>query len=396
MRVEAALRLQSAIAETLSEASRSLSQTLDLDTVLGTLLDYLGGLVPYDQAKVLLPRDEAQFTIRAARGAGTAAGDLTEDERTIRVADCPLLRALVDTREAVLIADTRDHTGWRDPHCAAHIRSWLGVPLRNGDQMIGACVLGKREPGFYGEEHARLAEALVGQASVAVQNAWLFEQVRAGRERLRSLSRRLVEVQETERRYVARELHDEASQALVSLMVGLRLLEQDAPDPQAVIEGIATLKQMVDGVITDLHRLAMDLRPASLDHLGLAAALRQHVQTVREQHRLEVQYEVIGLDARLPADVETAVYRVAQEALTNVIRHARATRVDVLVERRGRKLVVLVEDDGIGFDPVQAEQGGRLGLISMRERTEMLGGGLEIESAAGAGTTVRLEVPYVD
>jgi PAS domain S-box-containing protein len=396
IRVEEALRVQSAIAVRLSDASAALTRTLDLDTVLNTLLDYLGGLVPYDQAAVLLPQDEAQYAIRAARGNVAQDGVLVEQQPAVDVATCPLLHTLIDAQGSVLVSDIREQLDWDDPHFRVPIYSWLGVPLRNDEKIIGACVLGKAEAGFYTSQHLQLAEGLVSQASVAVQNAWLFDQVRAGQERLRSLSRRLVEVQETERRYVARELHDEASQALASLMVNLRLVEQDAQDPQAVVAGVGALKQRVDSVIGDLHRLAMDLRPASLDHLGLVAALRQHLQTVNGQHGLEVQYEVVGLDARLPDDVETAVYRVVQEAVTNVIRHAHATRVDVLLERRGSKLIVLVEDNGIGFDPAAAAQSGRLGLFGMRERTEMLGGKLVVESVANAGTTVLMEVPYVN
>jgi signal transduction histidine kinase len=179
-------------------------------------------------------------------------------------------------------------------------------------------------------------------------------------------------------------------------MVGLRLLEQDAADPQAVTAQAGALRQLVDSVIGDLHRLAMDLCPASLDHLGLVAALRQYLQTVRDQHELKVEYEVIGLDTRLPADVETAIYRVVQEAVTNVVRHARAARVDVLLERRGGELIVLIEDDGIGFDPASAGRNRRLGLFGMRERAEMLGARLAVESVANSGTTVLMEVPLVD
>jgi PAS domain S-box-containing protein len=397
VRVEDALRVQSAIAKSLSDASTALTRTLDLDTVLNTLLDYLGGLVPYDRATVLLPRDEgAQFAIRAVRSSAAQDGVLMPEKATVDAADLPLLRALIDAQDGVLVSDARGQPGWNDPHFTVPPDSWLGVPLRNDGKVIGACLLGKAEARFYTSQHLQLAEALVSQASVAVQNAWLFDQVRAGQERLRSLSRRLVEIQETERRYVARELHDEASQALASLMVGLRLLEQDAERPEAVVAGVSTLKQLVDSVIEDLHRLAMDLRPASLDHLGLVAALRQYVETTRDQHRLQVQYEVVGLDARLPPDVETAVYRVVQEAVTNVIHHARATRLDVLLERRGSQLIVLVEDDGIGFDPAAAAQSGRLGLFGMHERTEMLGGKLVVESVPNGGTTVLMEVPYVD
>jgi len=395
VRVEEALRVQSAIASSLSDASAALTQTLELDTVLDTLLDYLGGLVPYDRACAMLPQDGSRFVIRAARGRAGQA-DAQEVGRTIGAADHPLLQELVDAEEGVFLSDVGEHAVWSHSCGGEAIRSWLGVSLRSGDNVIGICVLGKAEAGFYTSEHVQLAGALASQASVAVQNAWLFDQVRTGRERLRFLSRRLVEVQETERRYVARELHDDASQALASLMVGLRLLEQDAADPQAVTARASALRQLVDSVIGDLHRLAMDLCPASLDHLGLVAALRQYLQTVRDQHALKVEYEVVGLETRLPADVETAIYRVVQEAVTNVVRHAHAAQVDVLLECRGSELIVLIEDDGIGFNPASAGRNGRLGLFGMRERAEMLGARLEVESVANSGTTILMEVPLDD
>jgi signal transduction histidine kinase len=148
-------------------------------------------------------------------------------------------------------------------------------------------------------------------------------------------------------------------------------------------------------MLDNLHRLAMNLRPASLDYLGLKPALEQYVETFGIQHGLNVQFETVGLEGeRLPATVETALYRVVQEALTNVARHAQATRVDVVLERRGDQFVVLIEDDGVGFDARAAIQSGRLGLVGIRERVRMLGGTLAIESTAGAGTTVLVEVPY--
>ena len=276
-----------------------------------------------------------------------------------------------------------------------HVRSWLGVPLVAGDKSIGFCALDKASAGFFTREHMQLAEALVGQAAVVVQNAWLFQQVRAGRERLQSLSRRLVEIQENERRYISRELHDEAGQALTSLMVGLRLLERESGRPEAVAAGVSELMRMVDAVLENLHRLAVDLRPASLDHLGLVPALHQYAEAISDRYGLVVQFETVGSIERLAPDVETALYRIVQEALTNVIRHARATRADVLLERRGDNLIVIVEDNGIGFDPTAALRSGDLGLVGLRERAEMLSGTLTVESAPDAGTTLLLEVPYV-
>ena len=236
---------------------------------------------------------------------------------------------------------------------------------------------------------------LVGQAAVAIQNAWLFEQVRAGRERLQSLSRRLVEAQEAERHYVARELHDEAGQALTSLLFGLRQLEPQLTDPAQAAQ-VAELKQMTNGLFESLHRLAADLRPASLDHLGLVPVLQQYLKVMGERYGLIAQFKAVGFEGeRLSVEIETALYRIVQEALTNIGRHARATRADVLLERRDGRVVVVVEDNGLGFDAAigQFAQEGHLGLVGMQERVEMLGGSLTIESAAGAGTTIVVEVP---
>jgi signal transduction histidine kinase len=381
-------------AETLSAASLALTQTIELNVVMNTLLDYLGQVVPYDSASFGMPQDETHFVVRAVRGYELDAPDILG--MTVDAQASPHIHALLTQQKSVLIPDTRVHPEWRSCAGREHVLSWLGVPLIAGDKVIGLCELGKGEPGFYTREQVQLAEALVNQAAVAIQNAWLFDQVRAGRERLRSLSRRLVEVQETERRYIARELHDEAGQALTSLMVGLRLLEREAAHPEGIVAGVAELKRTVDGVLENLHRLAADLRPASLDYLGLVAALRQYAEATSDKHGLVVQFETVGFNGRLPPDIETALYRIVQEALTNVVRHAQATRVDVLLEQRGDELVVLVEDNGMGFDPVVAMQNGRLGLFGMRERAEMLGGTLMVESAAGAGTTLVLEVSCAD
>jgi PAS domain S-box-containing protein len=382
-------------AEILSAASMALTHTLDLNAVMDTLLDYLGRLVSYDSACVVLQQDETHLTVRAARGYERWIDPQQLLGMTIDAQASSHVRALIDTKESVVIPDTREHLGWE--HCtrSEHIISWLGVPLVAGTRVIGFCGLDRTEAKYFSQEHVQLAEALIGQAAIAVQNAWLFQQVRAGRERLQSLSRRLVEIQENERRYIARELHDEAGQALTSLMVGLRLLEREAGRPEAIVAGVAELMRMVNSVLENLHRLAIDLRPASLDHLGLVAALRQYAETISDQTGLVIQFETVGSIDRLRSDVETALYRIVQEGLTNVIRHARATRADVLLERRDDKLIVIVEDNGIGFDPEIVLQGGHLGLIGLRERAEMLGGTLAVESIPDVGTTLLLEVPYV-
>jgi signal transduction histidine kinase len=155
--------------------------------------------------------------------------------------------------------------------------------------------------------------------------------------------------------------------------------------------------QRTDAVIDGLHRLAVDLRPASLDHLGLEVALRQYTRSVGTSFGLAVRFKARGLKSeRLPAALETALYRIVQEAMTNVVRHARATRVDVLVELRGDRVTLMIEDDGIGFDPEASQVGEHFGLLGIRERAEALGGTLTVESSPGAGSTVVVEVASAD
>jgi len=232
---------------------------------------------------------------------------------------------------------------------------------------------------------------------VAVENAMLFEEVQAARARMQTLSRRLVQVQEAERRTIARELHDEAGQSLTSLLYGLRVLERDqAGNPEASARA-AELTRTAESVLESLHGLAANLRPASLEHLGLEAAIRQHLAGIGSSTGLQVRFKAHGLGgARLPSTVEIALYRIVQEALTNVVRHARATSVDVLAERREGRLVLVVEDNGAGFDTAQAAGSEQLGLLGMKERAEAVGGTLTVESAPSVGTTVVADVPFPD
>jgi len=262
---------------------------------------------------------------------------------------------------------------------------------------VGCLTLDNNRPNVYDQASANLAMAFANQATVAIQNARLFEEVRSGHRQLQSLSHRLVQIQETERRRIARELHDEAGQALTSLMMGLRLLEKEAANPNDVKEHVTRLQHVTNDISEGLHRLAIDLRPASLDYLGLVAALRQYIKGFSQQHNIDVRFEAIGLDNnRLPSTMEINLYRIVQEALTNVSRHAKATQVDILLEKRDANIIAIVEDNGTGFHIKRVEQKERLGLLGIRERTEMMNGKLTVESSIGIGTTILVKVPYAN
>jgi signal transduction histidine kinase len=381
-----------ASAEMIRSAAIAMTRSLDLDTVLASLLDRLGRLVPFDRARIMLLEKKSLLSVRVARTGGKTEF-LPSGGAAFYPDGNPVLRELLSGSKGLVIADTHVHADWGPRMRPDFERSWMGIPLVAGGKAIGLYSLSRAGAGFFREEHLRLAEALSAPASVAIHNALLFEQLRAGRERLQTLSRQLVDLQENERRAIARELHDEAGQALTSLKIDLRLLEQSSGDA-AVASRAAQLQRTAEGVQEGLHRLAANLRPPCLDHLGLVAALGQLVESLSGSSGSNVELETIGLGGdRLPTRVETDLYRIAQEAVTNAVRHARAKEIGVVLERRDGRLRLIVEDDGRGFDPAAAERSGRLGLVGIRERAETLGGTLLVESSAGSGTTVVVEAP---
>ncbi len=175
--------------------------------------------------------------------------------------------------KALLFQNSREISDWNPPFELASFHCWLGIPLESMGKILGIVVMARAVPHSFDENQIRLAEAVVKQAVVALQNAWLFEQVRSGRERLQQLSRHLVEIQENERKYIARELHDETSQSLTSLKLGLQVIEKEAARRQKLTEQVRNLQALADETLESLHHLAANLRPASLDHLELVDAL---------------------------------------------------------------------------------------------------------------------------
>jgi signal transduction histidine kinase len=263
-------------------------------------------------------------------------------------------------------------------------RTGLFVPLLTRDRAIGIIVAQDKQqadPRFT-DEDVRIAEAFAERAAVAID---LSERVAI------DALRRVVAGQELERKRLARELHDETGQALTSILLGLKGIEETT-DPEKAQDSVRELRELVVATLQDVRRLAVELRPKALDDFGLVPALERLAETFTEQANVEVQVQAALGDARLPAEVETALYRIVQEALTNVIKHASARVVSVALTRQDGRVAVVIEDDGRGFDP-DAQPGEGLGLVGMRERIALLDGRLSIESGAGRGTTIAVEVP---
>ncbi|MGH3015430.1 MAG: GAF domain-containing sensor histidine kinase, partial [Gaiellaceae bacterium] len=264
------------------------------------------------------------------------------------------------------------------------VHSALFVPLVARGRGIGVAIAhDKIGPGpSFDDDDLRLAETLAQRAAIAVD---LSERVS------RDAVRRVVEAQELERARLARELHDETGQALTSILLGLKPLEQTALSDETVA-AVASVRELVVSTLQDVRRLAVELRPSALDDFGLVSAVERLAETFREQTGMQVDLETQLGEERLPGAVETALYRIVQEALTNIVKHAEASRVSILLTRKDGSALAVVEDDGLGFDPGAARDEG-LGLVGMRERVALVGGRLRIESAMGAGATLVAEVP---
>ena len=227
----------------------------------------------------------------------------------------------------------------------------------------------------------------------------MTEQLREKKEERSRLLDKIISAQEEERKRIARELHDEAGQALTSIALGLRHLSETSFQ-QEVQSMAANLRSLTAGTLDRIHDLALELRPAVLDDLGLVAALERYAHDYERKHGIRVDFHARNLDTkRLAPQEETALYRIAQEALTNVARHAQTLNVGLLLEERDESTVLIVVDDGQGFDAEALLHSGayadRLGLLGMEERASLIGGRLTIESRPGAGTAVFVEVPAV-
>lgn len=360
--------------ESLNEVGAALVGELELEPLLDLVAARLRELIGARLVAIALPSGSG---LRIAAAAGdmadtmTALETLAESTKTARV----LERGRSERVDSLL----------DDPEVNQDVARRLGVltglyvPLRTRDKTIGILIAHDkvtRDPRFTSGD-LRVAEQFALRASIAVD---LSQRV------ARDSLRRVVAGQERERRRLARELHDETGQALTSILLGLRALE-GAKD-----SNVDHLRELVVTTLQDVRRLAVQLRPKALDDFGLGPALERLVQTFSESSGISVEIEVQLGDDRLPSDVETTVYRIVQEALTNVVKHAGAHSVSVLVMRRDSTVAAVIEDDGRGFDPDPARDDS-LGLEGMRERVELHDGRMVVETSPGAGTTIRIEVP---
>jgi len=365
--------------ESLNEVGNALATETDLDRLLDLVARRLRELLDARLVTVLLPSGDDQLRFAAVagdRGELTGATMTRSTSKSGRV----LERRQSERVDSVLDDPDVDHEAMR----LIGASTGLWVPLLVRGRAIGVLAAHDKLGADvrFTDTDLRLAETFAARAALAVD---LSERI------ARDSLRRVVEGQELERRRLARELHDETGQALTSILLGLKALEERSKDP-ASRAATEELRELVVSTLQDVRRLAVELRPSALDDFGLVAALERLAESFSEQTGISVDFQTALADERLPEEVETALYRIVQESLTNVVKHAQARRVSILLARKDGAVKAVVEDDGQGFDPAEQTDDG-YGLMGMRERLALLGGRLEVESGHDGGTTIAAEVP---
>ncbi len=361
--------------ESLNEITAALVGEVDLDRQLTLIAVRLRELVGARVVAVALSRPDGALRIEAADGADVVGTILTERSKSVHV----LRRGRSERVDDVAADSEVDQT----VASALDAKAQLVAPLIVGERALGVVIAVDRDgsdPRF-DDDDLRLMETFARRAAVAVDLSQRVE---------RDALRRQVAAQEAERLRLARELHDETGQALTSMLLGLAIVER-VGSPEEMRSALGDLRELVVDTLQDVRRLAVELRPKALDDFGLVPALQRLGRSIREGGELDVQVEARLRDERLPADVETAIYRIVQEALTNVIKHASARHVSVVLTRKNGEVSVVIEDDGSGFDPSTPVDGN--GILGMRERVELLDGHLDVDSTPGAGTTLVFDLP---
>jgi signal transduction histidine kinase len=371
--------------------AQTFNSSLDLDQVLDRVMDEVIDTTGAERGFVMLKEPDGLLSFRTARGM---------DRETIDNPQFQISRSVVERVAAegqpLLASDalSDERLSGRSSVQTLGLRSILCVPLKRQERVSGVLYVDSRvQTGVFLPADLDLLASIAASAAIAIENARLHQ------ERLAIMRQQLIRVtaaQEEERQRIARELHDGVGPALASMSHRLRavreLLDDQQPLPAAAAAEIEELAGLAADYVRDIRRLIYDLRPAALDELGLVPALRDYLLRRQREQALD-----IGLRAaegeRLPAPVEIALFRIVQEAVNNAVKHAQAGTVQVSLARETAGVRLRIADDGLGFDPQAPRPSKHVGLWSMRERVEQLGGDFEVTSAPGQGTTLTAWVP---
>jgi signal transduction histidine kinase len=395
-RSEKALRLHAARTEALATIAARLNAQPELESVLSLVCQETARTLQVSAASVSLYDDRldtlqivTHYGLPENFGQQIQALEWSTCTRQLRCGEVtvvPDIQACPELPIASLFA-------------ALDIRSFVSTPMMHEGQLVGTlCIFMRGQVHDFTRGELAFLKAIADQAAQALANAHLYEALQQEQRARAALLDKTISAQEDERKRIARELHDQTSQDLAALMLSLDTCEVGlATDVSGLDRHLRTAKSIAETMLINIHRLINDLRPSLLDDLGLAPAIMWYGEQRLKPLGIALEFKCDRMEARLPPSLETTLFRITQEALTNVVRHAQATRVGMTLEVDDANVFLIVQDNGIGFQVAavgSAQAMGRgLGLRGMRERATTLGGQLQIESAPGQGTTIKLNIP---
>jgi signal transduction histidine kinase len=379
----------------LSAIASTVSQSLDLDTVLNLALDKVLMLMKANTGGILLLDKETQtLSYRVYRGLsesfvkGVAGLELGEG----------IAGKVAELGEPIYVTDiSQDPRLTRPVVVTEGLRALASVPLRSKNKVLGVMNIASHAPRQFSHQDIHLLSSVADQVSVAIENAQLYLEVQRMADMRGQLLDRIISSQEEERKRIARELHDETSQVLSSLSVNLQALADALPRyPEQVKTRLGELQSMAANMLDGLHRIMYELRPSLLDDFGLAVAVKSLAENRLEPAGVKVHLASYGMKKRLPLELETALFRIVQEAISNIVRHAEADSATITLRSKEDSIVVRIADNGKGFDFNQVFRSSKrrgTGLLGMKERAELLGGHLTVDSQPAGGTRITAEIP---
>ncbi len=374
----AAEREQRTLAEALRDIAALLNSTLQLDEVLNRILSEIERVVPHDTANIILVEDGMAHVVRHRSRAGFETPPDGAQSR-FQVNERPNLYAMFQSKQPQIIANTLENPAWVERPNTNWVRSYLGTPILIENDVIGFINLNSATQGFFQNIHADRLKGFANQAAIAIKNARSYER-----------AQELAAIEERQR--LARDLHDAVSQTLwTASLIADVLPTLWVQDHDESLRSLEKLQRLVRGALAEMRTLLLELRPNALVRAPLGDLILQLSQAVMSRKKLNIRVDVDG-QMSLDPEVQVGVYRLVQESLNNIVKHARATEVDIHVKMVSGQLAITIQDNGRGFELAQGMAGG-LGLGIMRERSAAIGVDLEIISKIGAGTMVCLDWP---
>jgi signal transduction histidine kinase len=358
----------------------------NLDALLKRVLEVAMHTFSANLGLILLRDAEQQLRVQAQVG---FSGDEWGDATALNEGFAGTIAA---TGEPAILSDLRGSSDGLDSFLQASAKALWGVPLKSNDAVIGVLVIGFSRPHDWLPTDLELLRAVADRSALAIDRAGMNDALRERETRIAELSGHLLHVQEEERKHISRELHDETGQALMVIRLYLGMLESSVAARTARLKIRETL-EVVDRAIEGIRRIIARLSPLVLQELGLIAAVRKEAKDLATSAGVKARVNVSPEFGRLPAALEMAIYRVVQEALHNVAKHANATTVNIDMKREGDTVTLLIQDDGVGI-PAKPRPGRQtFGMAGMRERIGNLGGKMRVTSPPGKGTRIEVSAP---